>query len=44
MTERNSGDLIKENNIDGFLVGGASLKEAFKGIVEQTKKEEEITQ
>lgn len=44
VTEKNTVDLIKETNIDGFLVGGASLKESFKAIVEQTKKEEEITQ
>ena len=26
VTDKNSADLIKEPNIDGFLVGGASLK------------------
>eukprot|EP00331_Platyophrya_macrostoma_P015487 CAMPEP_0176475162 /NCGR_PEP_ID=MMETSP0127-20121128/43450_1 /TAXON_ID=938130 /ORGANISM="Platyophrya macrostoma, Strain WH" /LENGTH=257 /DNA_ID=CAMNT_0017870721 /DNA_START=27 /DNA_END=800 /DNA_ORIENTATION=- len=37
VTEKNSGDLIKQANIDGFLVGGASLKPGFIDIVESTK-------
>jgi triosephosphate isomerase len=34
VTDSNSADLIKKDNIDGFLIGGASLKGAFKKIVE----------
>lgn len=30
----NCDDLIKKPNIDGFLVGGASLKDDFKTIIE----------
>ena len=30
----NCGELIQKPNIDGFLVGGASLKADFKTIVE----------
>lgn len=30
----NCAELIKKPNIDGFLVGGASLKEDFKTIIE----------
>ncbi len=33
VSKTNAGDLIKEKDIDGFLVGGASLKEDFKAIV-----------
>ena len=33
MTDANAADLIKKKDIDGFLVGGASLKEAFVNIV-----------
>jgi len=33
-TPENCGDLIKQPDIDGFLVGGASLKPAFTKIVE----------
>ena len=43
VTEKNTSELIKEPNIDGFLVGGASLKEAFISIVEQTDRFEEAT-
>ena len=32
--EKNCKDLILENDIDGFLVGGASLKPKFRQIVE----------
>jgi triosephosphate isomerase len=34
VTEKNAGDLIKKPDIDGFLVGGASLKPAFSQIVD----------
>jgi triosephosphate isomerase len=34
VTDQNCNELIKEKNIDGFLVGGASLKPAFKTIIE----------
>ena len=30
----NCAELIKKPNIDGFLVGGASLKDDFKTIIE----------
>lgn len=30
----NCGELITKPNIDGFLVGGASLKDDFKTIIE----------
>jgi len=30
----NCGELIQKPNIDGFLVGGASLKDDFKTIIE----------
>jgi triosephosphate isomerase (TIM) len=33
VTETNAGDLIKREDIDGFLVGGASLKPAFADII-----------
>lgn len=33
VTEKNAGDLITRKDIDGFLVGGASLKEAFADII-----------
>lgn len=34
VTESNCNELISEKDIDGFLVGGASLKPGFKTIVE----------
>lgn len=34
VTEQNAGELITQSDIDGFLVGGASLKSGFKTIVE----------
>merc|ERR1711935_166271 len=34
VSDTNCGDLIKEQHIDGFLIGGASLKPAFKTIVD----------
>jgi len=33
VTEKNCGDLAKQPDIDGFLVGGASLKPAFVDII-----------
>jgi len=30
----NAGDLIQQSDIDGFLVGGASLKPEFQDIIE----------
>ena len=38
VNETNCDTLIKQPNIDGFLVGGASLKPAFKNIVESYKQ------
>ena len=37
VTDQNANELIAEKDIDGFLVGGASLKSAFKTIVESYK-------
>jgi triosephosphate isomerase (TIM) len=34
VTDANANDLIKQKDIDGFLVGGASLKPAFIKIVD----------
>jgi triosephosphate isomerase len=34
---KNAKDLISQPNIDGFLVGGASLKPDFLGIIDSTK-------
>lgn len=36
VTDKNAKDLIVQNDIDGFLVGGASLKSAFSTIVESS--------
>ena len=33
VTDKNADELISLPDIDGFLVGGASLKDAFKDIV-----------
>jgi len=33
VNEKNCGDLSKEADIDGFLVGGASLKPSFVDII-----------
>jgi triosephosphate isomerase len=33
VTEKNCNELIAQNDVDGFLVGGASLKDAFIDIV-----------
>jgi triosephosphate isomerase len=37
VTESTAGDLICQKDIDGFLVGGASLKSGFKTIIEAYK-------
>jgi len=37
VTENNAKDLIVQNDIDGFLVGGASLKAGFTTIVDSHK-------
>jgi triosephosphate isomerase len=37
VTEKNANELITQNDIDGFLVGGASLKSGFKTIIESYK-------
>ena len=33
VTEKNAEELIAKEDVDGFLVGGASLKEGFADIV-----------
>jgi triosephosphate isomerase len=33
VSEKNCNELAKEKDIDGFLVGGASLKPAFVDII-----------
>lgn len=33
MTEKNADELIAKKDVDGFLVGGASLKEGFLDII-----------
>ena len=33
VTEKNAAELINKPDVDGFLVGGASLKDAFTDIV-----------
>ena len=38
VTEKNCTNLIEQEDIDGFLVGGASLKPAFRDIVESCNK------
>jgi len=37
VTEKNAEELIRQPDIDGFLVGGASLKSGFKTIIESYK-------
>jgi len=37
----NCADLITNRDIDGFLVGGASLKPEFKDIIEATNKDKQ---
>ena len=36
VTEKNAAELIAKQDVDGFLVGGASLKPAFSDIVSAT--------
>ena len=36
VTDQNCNELIKEKDVDGFLVGGASLKPIFADIVKIT--------
>jgi triosephosphate isomerase len=38
VNEKNSGELSKQPDIDGFLVGGASLKPAFVDIINSKKQ------
>lgn len=38
MNEQNAAGLISQKDIDGFLVGGASLKETFAEIVDTVNK------
>ncbi|KAF5977821.1 triosephosphate isomerase [Fusarium bulbicola] len=38
VNEKNCGELSKQPDIDGFLVGGASLKPAFVDIINATKQ------
>jgi triosephosphate isomerase len=38
VTEKNTNELINQKNVDGFLVGGASIKPAFTDIVAGSKK------
>lgn len=33
VTEKNAAELISKRDVDGFLVGGASLKEGFLDII-----------
>ena len=33
VTEKNAAELISKPDVDGFLVGGASLKEGFSDII-----------
>jgi triosephosphate isomerase len=37
VTEKNCNELIQVKNVDGFLVGGASLKPSFIDIVNSGK-------
>ena len=34
MSEKNAAELARQNDVDGFLVGGASLKAGFKEVVD----------
>jgi triosephosphate isomerase len=43
VTDVNAAELINMPDIDGFLVGGASLKPAFKTIVEACNNAEPRT-
>ncbi len=38
VNEKNAESLITQKDIDGFLVGGASLTEKFANIVEAVNK------
>jgi len=38
VTDKNAAELIAMEDVDGFLVGGASLKDAFKVIVDACDK------
>lgn len=38
VNEKNCEELIEQEDIDGFLIGGASLKKEFKDIVEKVGK------
>ncbi|CAD8118244.1 unnamed protein product [Paramecium sonneborni] len=38
VTEKNAADLIKQQDLDGFLVGGAALKPGFADIVAAANK------
>ena len=40
VNEKNCGDLAKQEDIDGFLVGGASLKPACKSRWQRIKKDQ----
>ena len=40
VNDKNCNELIKIKDVDGFLVGGASLKEAFIDIVASAKSKE----
>ena len=41
MSAKNAEDLIKQPNIDGFLVGGASLKPDFLTIIDAANAHKE---
>ena len=38
VNESNCEKLIKEKDIDGFLIGGAALKQSFKDIIDIVSK------
>lgn len=40
VNEKNCNELIKIPNVDGFLVGGASLKPAFIDIVKSAEQKQ----
>jgi len=42
VNDQNAAELISQPDIDGFLVGGASLKPAFSSIVGACQKQYEI--
>jgi triosephosphate isomerase len=43
VTKDNCDTLIKEKNIDGFLVGGASLKGDFINIINSYSKKTNVS-